>query len=252
MVTGSAAVAARIGKEARTANQLRSFLGRYFYFCMSLVMAALVVWGFSHTVGASLFHAKPPRPLLLWIHGAAFSTWIVFFIAQSALVRVRKVSVHRFLGWFGTGLATVMVALGCTITVVMTRFDSIVLHQKDVDSFVSIPFSDMIVFGTCMALAIYWRKKPEFHRRLVFVATCALMDAAIGRFDFWYNHSIFYLGLDLLIVSGMVRDWVVDRRVHKVYLCALPLMMVVESLAIYTWRINPAWWHGITHAILGL
>jgi hypothetical protein len=94
VAVGDAGLAARIEKEASTTNQLKTFLSRYFYLFMSLVLAALVILGFSRTVKASLFHANPPRPLLLWMHGAAFSTWLVFFIAQSALVRVRKVSVH--------------------------------------------------------------------------------------------------------------------------------------------------------------
>jgi hypothetical protein len=246
-----AAFAARIEKERSTTNRLKTFLSRYFYFSIALAMAGLVVWGFSRTVEANLFHAKPQRPLLLWMHGTAFATWIVFFILQSALVRVRKVSVHRFLGWFGAGLATVMVVLGITVSIVMTRFDLSVLHQTDVASFLSIPFEDMIVFGSCVALAIYWRTRPEYHRRLIFIASCVLMDAAIGRFDFWFNHSIFYAGLDLLIVLGMVRDWIVDGRVHKVYLYTVPPMILLQSLAVYLWRVNPAWWQGITHAILG-
>jgi hypothetical protein len=250
VASANAAVTARIEKGVSTTKQLKTFLSRYFYLCMSLLMAGLVVWGFSHTVETNLFHANPPRPLLLWIHGAAFSTWIVFFILQSALVRVRKVKWHRFLGWFGAGLATVMVLLGCTIAVIMNRFDSGVLHEQGVQPFLSIPFEDMIIFGTCVGLAIYWRKKPEYHRRLVFIATCQLMDAAIARFDFWYNHSIFYVGLDLLIVAGMMRDWVVDGRVHKVYLYALPPIIILQNLAIYVWKANPAWWQATTHAIL--
>src|SRR5580704_2570288 len=110
MAVGNVGFATRLQKETTTASPLKSFLSRYFYFSMSLVMAGLVMWGFSRTVDANLLHAKPARPLLLWMHGAAFSTWIVFFIAQSALIRLRKVSVHRTLGWFGAGLATVMVA----------------------------------------------------------------------------------------------------------------------------------------------
>lgn len=251
MAIQNAGLAAPIEKEASTTNLLKMFLSRYFYFCMSLVMAALVLWGFSHTVDTNLFHANPPRPLLLWIHGTAFSTWLVFFILQSTLVRARKVSLHRFLGWFGAGLATVMVVLGFTIAVVMARFDTVVLHQTDADAFLSIPFCDMIIFGPCMAMAIYWRKRPENHRRLVFIATCELMGAAIARFDFWFNHNLFYLGLDSLIVLGMVRDWVVEGRVHKVYLYTLPLLIVVQNLAIYAWRVHPGWWKGITHAILG-
>jgi hypothetical protein len=243
---GNAGVISRIEKKTSATHPLKAFLSRYFYLCMSLVLAILVIWGFSRTVNANLFHANPPRPLLLWIHGSAFSTWIIFFIVQAALVRVRKVSVHRLLGWFGATLAAVMVVLGFTIAVVMIRFDIVVLHQKDVDSFLSIPFLDMIIFGACMVLAIYWRKKPEYHRRLVFIASCQLMDAAIGRFDFIFNHNLFYLALDGLIVLGMLRDRVVEGRVHKVYLYALPSLMILQGLAIYTWRINPAWWQGVT------
>jgi len=248
---GNAGLAARIEKEASTTNQLKTFLGRYFYLFMSLVLAALVILGFSRTVNANLFHANPPRPLLLWMHGAVFSTWVAFFIAQSALVRARKVSVHRLLGWFGAGLATVMVVLGLAVAVVMTRFDTVVLKQKGVEAFLSIPFEDMIIFGSCIAMAIYWRKKPEYHRRLIFIGSCQLMDAAIGRFDFMFNHNLFYPALDCLIVLGMLRDWVVDKRVHKVYLYALPSLIVVQGLAIYAWRINPKWWQGITQAIMG-
>jgi len=250
MAVGNAGFAVRLEKETTAVPSLNRFLSRYFYFCMSLVFAALVVWGFSKTVDANLFHAKPPRPLLLWMHGAAFSTWIVFFIAQSALVRVHKVSVHRTLGWFGAGLATAMVMLGFTIAIIMTRFDATVLQQKDVDSFLSIPFLDMIVFGTLIGLAIYWKKKPEYHRRLVFVATCMLMDAAIGRFDFMFNHNLFYPALDLLIVLGIVRDLIVDGRINKVYVYALPALAVGQALSVYMWRANPIWWQGITKAIL--
>lgn len=251
MAIGNAAIAARIDKQARIKKPLKAFLGQYFYLCMSLVMAVLVVLGFSKTVDANLFHANPPRPWLLWAHGAAFSTWVIFFIAQSALVRVRKVSVHRFLGWFGAGLATLMVGLGFTIAVVMARFDGAVLHQPGADAFLSIPFCDMIVFGLCIALAIYWRKIPDYHRRLVFIASCHLMDAAVGRFAFVFNHSLFYPVLDVLIVFGMLRDRVVDGRVHKVYLYSLPPLIVVQSLAVYAWRVNPGWWQRVTHAILG-
>jgi len=248
---GDAGLAARIEKEASTTNQLQTFLSRYFYLVMSLVLAAIVILGFSRTVNIFLIHANPPRPLLLWIHGAAFSTWIVFFIAQSALVRTRKVSVHRALGWFGATLAALMVVLGIAVAVVMTRFDTVVLHQKGVEAFLSIPFLDMLLFGSCIALAIYWRTKPEYHRRLVFIASCLLMDAAIGRFEFMFNHSLFYVALDCLILLGVVRDWAVDKRVHKVYLYALPSLIVVQSLAIYAWRINPKWWQAITQAIVG-
>jgi hypothetical protein len=250
VATRNAVFNTSIDKEVSTTNPLKTFLSRYFYLCMSLVMAGLVVAGFSRTVNANLIHANPPRPWLLWVHGTAFSTWIVFFILQSALVRLRRVAVHRFLGWVGAALAAFMTVLGFTIAVVMARFDSAVLHQPGTDAFLSIPFADMLLFGPLMAIAIFLRKRPEYHRRLIFVASCQLMDAAVGRFDFIFNHNLFYPALDLLIVFGMLRDRFVDGRINKAYLYALTPMIALQSLAVYAWRINPAWWQATTHAIL--
>ncbi len=225
-------------------------LCRYFYFAMSLLLAAIVVSGFKRTVNENLFHPALPRPFILWIHGAAFAGWVIFFVGQSTLVRIRRVSWHRSIGWFGAGLATVMVPLGVATAIIMARFDTLRLHQKGADAFLSIPFYDMIAFGVLIVLAIYWRTKPELHRRLVFIATCGLMDAAVARFDYVFDHNLFFPCLDLLILLGVVRDLLVDGRVHKTYRYALPLLIVGQSLALYMWRGNPAWWQGITHAIL--
>ena len=71
-------------------------LDRYFYFVMSLLVAVIVVWGFSRTVDQSLFHPAIARPLLLWIHAAVFSGWVAFCIFQSTLVRTRNVKWHGF------------------------------------------------------------------------------------------------------------------------------------------------------------
>ena len=103
-------------------------LCRYFYFAMSLVLAAIVVAGFKRTVNQNLFHPAIPRPFILWIHASAFTAWVIFFIGQSALVRVRKVSWHRSIGWFGAGLAALMVPLGVVTAIVMARFDMVQLH----------------------------------------------------------------------------------------------------------------------------
>jgi len=226
-------------------------LDKYFYFAMSLLFAAIVVAGFSRTVNQNLIHPAVPRPFLLWIHAAAFTLWIVFYILQSALVRVRKVKLHRLLGWFGAGLAVVMVALGFTIAIIMGRFDKHVMHIADANTFLSVPFGDMLIFSVFVGLAIYWRKKPEWHRRLLFVGTCGLLDAAFGRFDYLFSHSLFFLAVDAVILLGVARDLLVNRRIHIVYRVALPSLVVVQALMVYLWRGAPAWWSNIGQALLG-
>jgi len=238
-------------KETTTMTPLKGLVNRYFYLSMSLLIAAIVVWGFSHTINDNLFHPAVPRPLILWFHAAAFSTWVAFFIFQSTLVRTHNVKWHRFFGWFGAGLGTVMVPLGITTSIIMGRFDTYTLHEPGSDAFLIVPFYDMAAFATLLALAISWRRKPELHRRLLFIATCCLLDAAFGRVDYIYSHGLFFPCLDGVILLGVLRDFFVDRRVHKVYLTALPVLMVVQAFVTYTWMSSSAWWLRIAHAILG-
>ena len=172
------------------------WVDRYFYFLMSLVAAGIVVWGFSHTVGVNLIHATPPRPALLWVHGTVFSSWVVFYIVQTALVRTHNVRLHRKLGWFGVGLGAAMVVLGTWVSLVMGHFDLVAEHQADAPTFEIVGFTDMLVFGTLLALAIAWRRKPALHRPLMFMATCSLLDAAFGRFDSIFNHQITFPALE--------------------------------------------------------
>jgi len=251
MAVGNAGFAASIEKDLSTTKPLKTFLSRYFYFSMSLVMAGLAVWAFSDTVDAHLLHAQPPRPSLLWFHSAVFSLWIVLFVAQSALVRVRKVRVHRPLGWFGAAVAATMLVSGFIVSVVMLRFEMTVLHRRAVASFLSILWCDMIIFGACMALAIYFRKRPEYHRRLVFMASCQLMQAAFVRFHYIGSHNLFYPALDGLIVAGIVRDLVVDRQINTMYRYVFPAVIVLQAFATYLQQVNPSWWRAATLAILG-
>ena len=98
MASTSQAVAVRPTHAITGRNGL---VDKYFYLAMSLLAVALVVWGFGGTVNSNLLKADVPRPSILWVHAAAFSTWVLFFVLQSALVRTHNVRVHRSLGWFG-------------------------------------------------------------------------------------------------------------------------------------------------------
>jgi hypothetical protein len=225
------------------------FLDKYFYFAMSLLVAAVVAWGFGHTVPARLIHPDPAPPLILYAHAFAFSGWVIFFIVQSGLVRARKVEVHRTLGWFGLGLGLTMIGLGIGTAIVLGRAHFLRTHSTDGSEFMIVPFGDMICFAIPFLLAMYWRKKPEFHRRLILIATWALTSAAWGRFPHLPG-VLDYPLIDLMILLGVARDWLVNRRVHPVYLYGLPLMAVVQTFVLYTLFHASPWWVKIAHAIV--
>ncbi len=229
------------------------FLEKYFYFSMSLVIAALVVYGFSRTIGTRLLHPQVPRPLLLYFHAACFSLWPLFFIFQSALVRTRNVRLHKLTGWFGAALAAVMIPLGCTVGVLMARFDLHALHEPQHAGYVLIvSLHDMLAFTATVVPGILLRRKPELHRRFIYIATCTLTGAAFGRFptDF-FPPLYFYWGVDALILLGALRDLAVTRRIHKIYLGALPLLFATQW-AVWTVADNH-WppWERFARAIVG-
>jgi hypothetical protein len=229
-----------------------SLLDRYFYFAMSLLSAAAVVWGFSHTINQSLFHPPVPRPRILWFHGAVFSAWILFFIFQSALVRTRNVKLHRFFGWFGAGLGTVMVPMGLATAMVMVHFETYQLHRTGRYAFFIVPCYDVLSFAVCFGLAMAWRKKPELHRRLIILATCALLSAAFARFDpNLRTTGLFYVCVDASVALGVLRDLLVNRRIHKVYQVALPCFIVAQILVVYIWHTGPQWWVSFAHGVVG-
>jgi len=238
--------------QATAVTKRGGLLDRYFYFFMSLLIPAVVVYGFSFTVGNNLIHPAIPRPPILYLHAAVFSGWLLFFILQSALVRTHNVRWHRRIGWFGAALGALVLGLGVSTAVVMGRFNTSQMHASDADSFLMIPLFDMVCFSSTFALAIYWRKKPEFHRRLMFAATCSLTAASFGRFpERLLPHEFFYAGVDFLILLGVARDVIVNRRVHPIYFYVLPAFMVGQTIVTYTVIHNLPYWTRIAHSILG-
>jgi hypothetical protein len=243
----TAAVSAR---PTSTSTGPRGLIDKYFYFAMSLLLAAIVVSGFGRTVNGSLFHAAIPRPRILWFHAAAFFGWIVFFLFQSVLVRTRNVKRHRFLGWFGVALGAAMVPLGVATAIIMGRFDTYQLRLPGAEAFLIVPFFDIAAFGTLFTLAVLSRKTPEQHRRCIFMASCVLLGPAFGRFDFIFNHGVHLFCPDLVISLGVLRDLLVNRRIRRVYLIALPILIAAQAVVTFVWRSEAGWWLRVAHAIL--
>ncbi len=231
------------------ANAPRDLLDRYFYFFMSLVIAAVVIYGFSHTIDMNLIHPPYPRPLILYFHGAIFSAWIVLLMIQSGLIRTRNVKLHRKMGLGGVGLGIAIPIVGIPTGVAMAKFNT--LHgATDAAQFLIVPFFDMIVFSIVFGLAILWRTKPEFHRRLMLVASCALTVAAFNRFSD-ATQDWGYAGVDALILLGVARDSIVTQRVHVVYLYALPALTLGQMITMYVYLKSWPPWLTIAHGLIG-
>jgi hypothetical protein len=224
---------------------------RYFYFIMSLVIAGVVIYGFSHTINENLIHPVYPRPLVLYFHAAIFTGWVVLLITQSALIRTRNVRLHRKLGLCALALAIAVPIIGIATGVAMARFNT---QHGDTDAreFLIVPFFDMVAFTIVVGLAIVWRRKPEYHRRLMFLATCALTIAAFNRFPASIVPENWgYAGVDALILLGVGHDLFVTKHIHPIYLYGLPMMIIGQALTMYIYLTREPEWMVIAHRIIG-
>jgi hypothetical protein len=243
---------------------MAAVLNHWFYFGMTLLTTAIVAYGFGRLIEPRLLEG-PPRPVVLWVHSILFSFWMAFLIAQSALVRVRNVKMHRTLGWGGAGLAAAMTVVGVITSVVMTRFELQYLNAHPLyalggvhrDGLVRMRLAGQLgslwnigCFTALFWLAVYWRTKPEMHRRLMLLATCVLLAPAFSRFQqpFVSHHSFYWV--DGVILLGVARDLFVTQRIHKVYYCVLPILIVGQQFVEHTMLAEPAWWMRIASFIV--
>jgi hypothetical protein len=217
---------------------------------MALAVALVVAIGFGPTVNTRLFRPPLPRPRILYLHVALFTAWVLFFTTQAALVRSRRIAWHRRLGLGGIVLGTLMPIVGIATALAMTR-----LHRAESNSngeaFLIVSFFDMLAFAFTFGLAVFWRRRPEHHRRLMLMASCGLTAAAFARFPTCLvPDNAWYVGVDALILIGAVRDWIVMRRVHAVFLCGVPALVLGQAMTMWIYLSGARVWLAIARALL--
>jgi hypothetical protein len=111
----------------------------------------------------------------------------------------------------------------------------------------------MLAFTVFFGLAVLWRRRPEYHRRLMLLAACALTAAAWGRMPGPVSvpYISFYCGVDGLILMGVLRDLIVNRKAHVVYLWSLPAVALLQFGVIAIYEHKAAWWIPIGKAFIG-
>ena len=78
----------------------------FFFSSMALLMLATVFVGFAPTYYLTGVFRAPLPSLIIHLHGAAFSCWILLLVTQTSLVSAGRVDIHRRLGIGGTANGT--------------------------------------------------------------------------------------------------------------------------------------------------
>jgi hypothetical protein len=208
---------------------------------MALLLAAVVVTGFSHSYfGAGMLRAPLPN-LLVHVHAACFTLWMILFLAQTGLVSARRVAWHRALGTVAYCLPILMVPLGT-----VTGLDELRRERVFVAGVATVPAeSALFLAESLLGIALFavvvlasWRARRDAgaHKRLVVYATIGLASGALIRFP-WRRMGLGMLGgnapvlaLAALLLLMVAYDVVSLGRVHRATLWAAPLTFAVSAL----------------------
>ena len=229
---------------------------RLFYTGVAVAMFAAVFLGFARSFFLRPWFPEVPAPTepVFFVHGVAFTAWLVLLVAQPALVAAHRTDLHRKLGWTGAGLAAVMVALGTFGALVAARrptgFVGISLPPLQ---FLAVPLFDMALFAAFVALAVAKRRDSQSHKRLMMLASVNLLAAGIARWPFAMMQAgppMFFGLSDLFIVALVAWDLASRGRLHPVTLwgglaivVSQPLRLVLSGTG--TWMAFAGWAVGL-------
>jgi hypothetical protein len=206
---------------------------RIFYTAMSVAILITVFAGFSRTwFLRPYFQTQPLLPLLI-AHGIIFSAWIVLFVMQTTLVAAKRTRIHMRLGIAGGLLATLMIAIGAYTAMVRAKGPSPVPGVNPL-SFLTIPLGDLLVFGILVGTALYFRRRPDTHKRLMLLSTIAILPAAVARLPIGFIETggplVFFGVSDLFILPLLVFDIVTRGRPHRATLLGGALIIISHPL----------------------
>ena len=222
---------------------------RLFYVGLALAMTAMVVASFWPIYFGPLLRGEADRPWLFHVHGAAFLGWMALLVTQTALVSLGRTRLHRRVGRVGMAYGVLVVALGLAIT-----FAAVSMHTAsgawDADSaaaFLLLPLGDMVLFAGFFGAAIGYRRRPEIHKRLMILATIALVFAAITRIVPVESPATFLFVWLAPLGASMAYDWKTRGHVHPVYAVGL-LVFLVAFARVFAMNAEP--WLTIGRALL--
>lgn len=220
-----------------------------FYITMATIFVAIAFGGFAGTYWLQLPYGTFTGSPMLHLHGLLFSLWTLFFLSQALLVANGRLRNHKAWGLGGISLATAMLFTGLAVTVQGLDARLAAGYGDPARAFAIVPVTSVLMFAGFVTAALLNLRRPEWHKRLMLVATTALLQAAVARFVFLATTGggpgarpgmgpplpievTLKAGIlvGLLIVAAMVHDWRSHGRVHPAYWWGLGVTVTVQAM----------------------
>jgi hypothetical protein len=230
MVTTTAAI-------PRAASPRRLYVG------LAVLAVVIAAVGFWPAYFGPLFAGTIDKTLIIHVHAAVYVGWLAIFVTQAVLAASGRVAAHIKLGRFAIGYGVLLILVG-----LVTAFARFAIRVRGGEATAAQsqllgPLLDMLTFAPLFAAAIYYRRTPELHKRLMIVATTSLLIAAVNRMPFLAEPRTLTLHLLWLapILLAMAHDFWRQRKVHPVYVLGLVVLTLEGPLVRTPARQSQLW-----------
>jgi hypothetical protein len=152
----------------------------FFYLGFGIVGLLVIALGFGVTYVLPMARRTFSAPWFVHLHGASALGWILLLIGQATLVRGRRTPLHRRLGQAALPLAVLAWATGIATAVWAAKRDLAEMGTAATSGLAG-TVSGLSLYLILVVGAVATRRKPDWHKRLVMLATIQLLWPAFFR-----------------------------------------------------------------------
>lgn len=225
----------------------------WFHVVMGGVALAAVLLGFGYTYMLPMARGSFRAPFAVHLHGALALSWVLLFLAQPILVRLRRVTWHRRIG-----VAAVPLAVAVVIT--MIPASAFQVQRELRDGLGDAAYSGMLgvltsgaVFVALVTAGYLTRRNREAHARWMLLATLVVIWPAWFRFRHWLPgvpRPEIWLALvlaDVWIIVAMLRDRFTRGAVHPVLLWGGSAVILEQTTEVLLF--DSPLWRTVAHSV---
>ena len=202
-------------------------------YTIAAIVAAIVVFaGFAPSYYLKGVFGTPELSTLKHIHGVVMTAWFTLFFVQARLIAKGNTALHRRMGAWGILLAIAVVIAGASLGIASAKAGVSPDPKIPPLVFLTLPLGEMFTFAALFTAAILLRKRSAWHKRLMLVASVAMLTPAAARLPFALMQQgaplSFYAVADLVILGCIAFDTVRNRRVHPAFAVGLAFVIVSQ------------------------
>jgi hypothetical protein len=238
------------GRVSRAPVVSRRLPQRLFFTGVPIAMTLAVVVGFARTYYLKTAFGTPALSPLYHLHGFLFTLWMAMLIGQPALAAAGRLDLHRRIGVAGGVLAALMVPVALAVSIDLGRRGAAPPGIPPL-SFLIVPLATVVVFPALIGAALWWRLKPEIHKRLMLIGTMELVPAGVARWPGLETAgpAAFFGIPDLFLVLMLLYDLAARGRPHAATIWGGLFLLASQVLRIVVSGTGP--WLGFAGWLVG-